>query len=137
MSPHAAAEIDGIRIDAERIVATQLPSDRPVVVEGAGGLMVPINPDALVIDLIERLALPVVLVARTALGTLNHTLLSLSELRRRSIPVAGVVLNGEEHESNRKAIEAYGWAPVLGRIPRLDTLDATSLRAALDGLRLP
>jgi dethiobiotin synthetase len=99
--------------------------------------MVPINPDALVIDLIERLALPVVLVARTALGTLNHTLLSLSELRRRSIPVAGVVLNGEEHESNRKAIEAYGWAPVLGRIPRLDTLDATSLRAALDGLRLP
>jgi dethiobiotin synthetase len=137
MSPHAAAEIDGIRIDAERIVATQLPSDRPVVVEGAGGLMVPINPDTLVIDLIERLAMPVVLVARTALGTLNHTLLSLSELRRRSIPVAGVVLNGEEHESNRKAIEAYGWAPVLGRIPRLDTLDATSLRAALDGLRLP
>jgi dethiobiotin synthetase len=137
MSPHAAAEIDGIRIDAERIVATQLPSDRPVVVEGAGGLMVPINPDALVIDLIERLALPVVLVARTALGTLNHTLLSLSELRRRSIPVAGVVLNGEEHESNRKAIEAYGAVPVLGRVPRLDTLDATSLRAAFDGLRLP
>lgn len=137
MSPHAAAEIDGVTIDVGRIVATELPVDRPVVIEGAGGLMVPLNGADLMVDLVARLGAPVVLVARTALGTLNHTLLSLSELRRRSIPLLGVVLNGEEHESNRRAIERYGEVAVLGRIPRLDVLDAASLRTAFEGLELP
>jgi len=137
MSPHAAAEIDDVTIHVERIVATELPTDRPVVIEGAGGLMVPLNGTDLMIDLVARLGAPVVLVARTALGTLNHTLLSVSELRRRSIPLLGVVLNGDEHESNRRAIERYGEVPVLGRVPRLDTLDTPSLRRAFEGLQLP
>ncbi|MGD8281776.1 MAG: dethiobiotin synthase [Gemmatimonadota bacterium] len=136
MSPHAAAEIEGIEIDVDRILATELPTDRPVVVEGAGGLMVPMNRDTLMVDLISELGLPVVLVARTSLGTLNHTLLSVSELRRRSIPLLGVVLNGEEHESNRKAIEAYGEVRVLGRVPPLEALGPESLRRAFDGLEL-
>lgn len=137
MSPHAAAEIDGVTIDVERIVTSELPTDRPVVVEGAGGLMVPLNGTDLMIDLVARLGTPVVLVARTALGTLNHTLLSVSELRRRSIPLLGVVLNGDEHESNRRAIERYGEVAVLGRVPRLDVLNADSLRLAFEGLELP
>lgn len=136
MSPHAAAEIEGVEVDLERILETDLPTDRPVVVEGAGGLMVPMNPEVLMIDLIGRLGLPVVLVARTGLGTLNHTLLSISELSRRAIPLLGVVLNGEEHESNRKAIEEYGGVRVLGRIPHLEVLDADALRGAFDGLDL-
>jgi len=136
MSPHAAAEIDGVTIDVEHILATQLPTDRPVVIEGAGGLMVPLNDTDLMIDLAARLGAPIVLVARTALGTLNHTLLSISELRSRAIPLLGVVMNGEEHESNRRAIERYGEVAVLGRVPRLDVLDAHSLRLAFEGLEL-
>ena len=137
MSPHAAAELEGVEIDVARIVNTELPSDRPVVLEGAGGLMVPLNEGALMVDLIGELRVPVILVARTALGTLNHTLLSVSELRRRSIPLVGVVLNGEEHESNRRAIEEYGDVRVLGRVPPLGVVDAASLRSAFEGLELP
>lgn len=136
MSPHAAAELEGVDIDLDRILATPLPDDGPIVVEGAGGLMVPLSSRAMIVDLIEGLGLPVVLVARTGLGTLNHTLLSISELRRRSIPLLGVVLNGEEHESNRRAIEAYGGVRVSGRVPRLETLDPASLRRAFEGLDL-
>jgi dethiobiotin synthetase len=136
MSPHAAAEIDGVTIDVEHIVATELPTDRPVVIEGAGGLMVPLNATELMIDLIARMDVPVVLVARTGLGTLNHTLLSVSEIRRRSIPLLGVVLNGEEHWSNHRAIERYGEVAVLGRVPRLAALDAPALRVAFEGLDL-
>jgi dethiobiotin synthetase len=137
MSPHAAAEIEGVEIELGQILDVDLPLDRPVIVEGAGGLMVPLNGDTLMVDLIGRLAMPVVLVARTGLGTLNHTLLSVAELRRRSIPILGVVLNGDAHESNLKAIEAYGAVRVLGRIPRLDVIDGDSLQRAFDGLDLP
>ena len=136
MSPHAAAEIEGLEIDVDGILATSLPTDRPVVVEGAGGLMVPLTRHALMVDLIGRMSVPVILVARTTLGTLNHTLLSLSELRRRSIPVLGVVLNGEEHESNLRAIEEYGGVQVLGRVPPLATIEAASLRGAFEALSL-
>lgn len=136
MSPHAAAELEGVTIDVERILNADLPVDRPVVVEGAGGLMVPLNADTLMVDLMARLAFPVVLVARTALGTLNHTLLSISELRRRAIPLLGVVLNGEEHESNRRAIETYGDVRVLGRVSPLGTIDPAALRSAFAGLEL-
>jgi dethiobiotin synthetase len=136
MSPHAAAEIDGVEIDLTHLLATELPTDRPVIVEGAGGLMVPLNGSDLMIDVIARLAMPVVLVARTGLGTLNHTLLSVSELRGRSIPLLGVVLNGEEHESNRQAIEKYGAVRVLGRVPPLDVIDPDALRRTFDGLDL-
>ena len=137
MSPHAAAALEGVAVDMAAILATELPSDRPVVVEGAGGLMVPLNERDLMVDLMGRMAMPIVLVARTGLGTLNHTLLSLSELRRRSMPVLGVVLNGDEHESNRRAIEEYGDVRVLGRVPPLDDIDPHSLRAAFAGLDLP
>jgi dethiobiotin synthetase len=137
MSPHAAAEIEGVEIDVSRIVGAELPTDRPVVVEGAGGLMVPVNDDMLIVDIIAELKMPVVLVARTSLGTLNHTLLSVSELRRRSIPLVGVVLNGEEHESNRQAIEKYGDVRVLGRIPPLGSVGRESLQRAFEGLALP
>lgn len=130
-SPHAAAAREGTEIEIETILERTLPSDRPVVVEGAGGLMVPLNAEALVVDLISALEFPVVLVARTSLGTLNHTLLSLAELRRRSIPVLGVVLDGAPHESNRRAIEHYGEVRVLGRIPILDAVDNTNIRNAL------
>ena len=126
-SPHLSARLDGVEI---RMDAFMLPdSPRPVLVEGAGGLLVPLNDDALMIDLIAQLGLPVVLVARSGLGTINHTLLSVEALRARDLAVAGVVMNGPPHEPNRDAIETYGEVPVIGQLPRIDDLSAGSLAA--------
>ncbi|QCO19024.1 dethiobiotin synthase (plasmid) [Azospirillum brasilense] len=128
LSPHAAAELEGVAIDAG---ALALPAtDRPLVVEGAGGLLVPVTEDVFIIDLIARFGLPVVLVARSTLGTINHTLLSLEALRARGLAVAGVVLNGPPNPANRAAIERFGKVRVLAEIPTLSRLDAESVAEA-------
>ncbi len=126
LSPHAAAALDGVRIDLDAFVLP--PSDgRPLVVEGAGGLLVPLNEEALVIDLIDRLQLPVLLVARSGLGTINHTLLSLAALRSRQLPILGVVLNGPRHPGNRAAIETYGQVSVLAELELLAEITPQTL----------
>lgn len=127
MSPHGAAAIDGIEID---MAAFRFPrSARPVVVEGAGGILVPLVHPHTVADLMQLLGLPVVLVSRTTLGTINHTLLSLAELRGRGLEVAGVIMCGPLDAGNREAIETFGEVAVLAEIPWLDPLDADSLAA--------
>ncbi len=126
MAPHEAARREGISIDMAKLVAPQ--DDRLLIVEGAGGLLVPLNEKDYVIDLIEDLNLPVILVARSTLGTINHTLLSLEALRRRGLVVAGVVINGPESPHNRAAIERYGKTQVIAEIPRLDTVTRSALR---------
>ena len=125
MSPHWAAELDGLSIDPARLA---LPAwDGPLVVETAGGLLVPLRRDWLQIDQIAAWGLPVLLVARSGLGTLNHTLLSLEALSRRSIPVLGLVLNGDPHPDNPRILAALGGVPVLAELPRLDPLDREGL----------
>jgi malonyl-CoA O-methyltransferase len=120
LSPHAAAALEGAEV---RLSAIRVPStDRPLVVEGAGGALVPLNDRVLMIDLMAALALPVVVVARSTLGTINHTLLTLQALRSRGIEVLGVVLNGPPAASNREAIERYGRVRVLAEIPYTDQL---------------
>ena len=133
LAPLAAAELEGVAIDAARLT---LPPDggRPLVVEGAGGLMVPVTGDSLVIDLIARLGLPVLLVARSGLGTLNHTLLSLEALRARGLPVAGVILNGPPNPGNRALIERFGTVRVLAEIPLLPDPGPAAVAAAAAGL---
>lgn len=126
MAPHEAARREGISIDMAKLVGPQ--DDRLLIVEGAGGLLVPLNEKDYVIDLIEDLNLPVVLVARSSLGTINHTLLSLEALRRRGLVVAGVVINGPESPHNRAAIERYGKTQVIVEIPQLDTVTRSALR---------
>jgi dethiobiotin synthetase len=127
-SPHLAAERDGVSIDLE---ALTLPSTaRPLIVEGAGGLMVPLTRQTLFIDVFARWGVPVVLCARTALGTLNHTLLSLEALRRRGIPILGVAFIGDAHPDNERTLAALGRVPILGRLPRLDPLTPQSLDKA-------
>jgi dethiobiotin synthetase len=127
-SPHLAAERDGVTIDPE---ALTLPSiARPLIVEGAGGLMVPLTREVLLIDVFARWGIPVVLCARTALGTLNHTLLSLESLQRRGIPILGVVLIGDAHPDNERTLAAMGRVPMLGRLPRLNLLTPQTLEAA-------
>src|SRR5262245_29141153 len=125
VSPHLAAALQGRRIDLETI---RRPADsHPIVIEGAGGVLVPINEDALMIDLIRRLAAPVVIAARTALGTINHTLLTIEATRRANLSLIGVVMVGKENSDNRRAIERYGKVPIVGAIPWLDSITRTNL----------
>ena len=125
LSPHYAAERCGAHIDMAQF---KLPAyEEPLIVEGAGGVLVPLNENALMVDLMVQLALPVILVARTGLGTINHTLMSLEALRARDLEITGVVLNGQEMPHNSEAIETYGKTRILGQIPPLDPLTGASL----------
>ncbi|TGQ66133.1 MAG: ATP-dependent dethiobiotin synthetase BioD [Mesorhizobium sp.] len=129
LSPHRAAELDSVEIDADTLM---LPAtDRPLVVEGAGGLMVPVNRRTLYIDIFARWRAPVVLCARTGLGTINHTLLSIEALRARSIKLLGVAFIGDEMADTQRTIAEMGKVRVLGRLPRLDPLTSEALRAAM------
>jgi dethiobiotin synthetase len=129
LSPHLAARLSGVTISVATLVdglARQPPSSGWIV-EGAGGALVPINESELIIDLMVRLALPVLLVARSRLGTINHTLLTLESLAARSLAVAGVVMVGGRNPENRRAIEMYGGVRVIGELPRLEPLTPRSL----------
>ena len=134
VSPHWSAERDGVLIDPHRLALP--PGDDPLVVETAGGLLVPLRRDWLQIQQLERWQLPVLLVARSGLGTLNHTLLSLEALRRRGLAVLGLVLNGPPHADNPRTLEELGGVPVLLELPPLDPLDAAALAACWRGSRL-
>jgi len=127
-SPHLAAELDGIAIDPASLVPPRLA--RPLVVEGAGGLMVPLTRDLLTIDLFARWRAPLVLCARTSLGTINHTLLSIEAIRARGIPLVGVAFLGDENADSERTIAAFGRTRRLGRLPRLADLGAPALKAA-------
>ncbi|MDZ7680612.1 MAG: dethiobiotin synthase [Fodinibius sp.] len=131
MSPHAAAEIDDIEISMDDFELPDYSTDH-LVVEGAGGLYVPINDQEMIIDLIAYLELPVVLVARSTLGTLNHTLLSIEALRSRDISILGVVMNGPEHESNRQTISRFGDVEILAEIDTIKPLNANTLQETYD-----
>jgi len=125
MAPHEAARRAGVEIDMAKLEAPA--SGRLLVVEGAGGMLVPLTDTAFVIDLAAELHLPVIVVARSTLGTINHTLLSLEALRRRGLPLAGVVINGPEMPHNRAAIERYGQVQVIAEIPWLPAVTRASL----------
>jgi malonyl-CoA O-methyltransferase len=125
LSPWAAAPLEGVRIDTHALTCPA--THAPLVVEGAGGLLVPIDDDTMMIDLIGRLALPVILVARSGLGTINHTLLSLHALKAAGIAIAGVVMNGPPSASNRLAIERFGGVPVIAEVPALHVVDTRSV----------
>ena len=127
-SPHEAARIDGVTIDPVRLA---LPTgDTPLVIEGAGGVLVPFADGLLAADLFARWGLPVVLVARTALGTINHTLLSLEALRARGIDVLGVAFSGDAEPVAEAAIPRIGAVRHLGRLPHLAPLNAGTLAQA-------
>jgi malonyl-CoA O-methyltransferase len=126
LSPQAAAALEGLAITLDDFVppAITVTGGRPLVVEGAGGVLVPLSDTALMIDLMARLELPVVVVARTGLGTINHTLLTLAALRARRLTVAGVILSGPPNPGNRAAIERFGAVAVLAELPLLPRVDA-------------
>ena len=104
-SPHRAAAAEGIEIDVHGLKLPETSNN--LIVEGAGGLMVPLNKRYLVLDLVQQLGLEVVLVSRNYLGSINHTLLTAEVLRYRKIPVAGIIFNGEENQSSEDFIIKY------------------------------
>lgn len=117
-SPHAAAKQEGIEIDP---AAIHIPvTDNTLIIEGAGGLMVPLNDRDLYIDLFARWSLPLILVVRTYLGCINHSLLSLEAIHRRNIPLQGIVFNEGGHPESEEVILAHAKAPLLGRVPRIE-----------------
>jgi len=122
-SPHQSAAEDGVVIDPDSLV----PPDGPVVIEGAGGLMVPLTREVLYIDVFARWELPLILCARTKLGTINHTLLSIEAIRRRGIPLHGVAFIGEANEESEKIITEIGQVKRLGRLPVIEPLTAGRL----------
>ncbi|WP_192180349.1 dethiobiotin synthase [Mesorhizobium amorphae] len=129
LSPHRSAELDGKSIEAAYLSFPVLPT--PLVIEGAGGLMVPLNRQTKFIDIFAQWQLPVILCARTALGTINHTLLSIEALRARSIPLIGLAFIGDEVADTQRTIVEFSGVPQLGRLPLLDPLTNETLRDAM------
>ncbi len=125
VSPHWAAEKENKFVDPKNLL---LPSiSKPLVIETAGGIMVPLNRKWLQIDLLKAWMQPVILVARSGLGTLNHTLLSLEILRKHNIPIMGLILNGPLHEDNPSTLQEIGKIPIIAQLPTLNKLTAMSL----------
>ena len=128
VSPHLAAKQEGVNINIEKI---QIPNERPwqqLIVEGAGGIMVPINDSQMVLDLIQHLNLPTIVVSRSTLGTINHTLLTVEKLREKDIDVLGIIMNGPKNPENRLAIEKYGRISVLAEFEPIAHIGAQNLK---------
>jgi dethiobiotin synthetase len=130
-SPHYAAAIDGVRIVADKLDVPDT-GGRPLVIEGSGGLLVPLDDSTLYIDVFARWRLPVVLCARTALGTINHSLLSIEALRHRKLDILGIAFIGKDNAESERVICEIGRVRRLGRLPRLSPLTRTTLRAAFE-----
>jgi dethiobiotin synthetase len=127
VSPHLAARRAGVRIDLRSIPMPRIPARDNLIVEGAGGALVPINDTQLMTHLMRHLKLPVVLVCRSSLGTINHTLLSLAALRAAGLNVKGAIMVGKPNQENRKAIEHYGNIRIIGVVPFLKKINRQTL----------
>jgi dethiobiotin synthetase len=130
LSPHRAAELDGIAIQPETLDLPQTVGNHRLIVEGAGGVLIPIDRQTLQIALFSRWRAPVLVVTRTALGTINHTLLTLEALRRRSIEVMGIIFVGDPMPDTERTIAEFGGVKNLGCLPILPALNAGTLREA-------
>jgi len=128
LSPHRAAEIDHVEIDLMTLIPPY--SDAPLLIETAGGLMVPLNREVLQIDQYKRWNLPVILCARSGLGTINHTLLSVAALKERNMPLHGIAFIGDENRDNMQTIAEFSGARILGCLPKLDEINERTLMAA-------
>lgn len=125
-SPHEAAQIDEVVIEQAQLRPPEVTGS--LVIEGAGGVLVPITPEVPFADLFAEWQLPVILVARTRLGTINHSLLSVEALRSRKVPVHGIAFIGDPNEETETTISRIGKVRRLGRLPMIGNLDAPSLK---------
>ena len=126
VSPHLAAEIDGVNIDLE----TLAPPPGDLIVEGAGGALVPVTRSTLYADLFATWQIPVIVCARTSLGTINHSLLTIEALRGRGVPIHGLAFLGDAVEDSEAIIAQISGVRRLGRLPIIDPLNSETLAAA-------
>ena len=134
-SPHHSAALDGVTISLDLI---NLPkTNNCLIIEGAGGLMVPLNGKDLMIDLIVKLNAEVVLVSKNYLGSINHTLLSIEALKNRGITIMGLIFNGVENKSSEEIITNLSGLTVLGRVPDFVKIDQASIKKAASTIQLP
>ncbi|MBF2077490.1 MAG: dethiobiotin synthase [Synechococcales cyanobacterium T60_A2020_003] len=134
LSPHLAARLDGVEIHLSDFSLPESVPHSPLIVEGAGGLLVPLNSQDLMIDLIKHLGLPVCLVTGTQLGTINHTLLSIRQLQQANIPILGVIMNGPKNLENKKAIAHFGNVSILAELEPLADVNPSTLKASFEQL---
>jgi dethiobiotin synthetase len=127
-SPHLAARQDGVTIAMEQLALPE--GEGPLVVEGAGGVLVPLTETLLMADLFAHWGAPVILCARTGLGTINHSLLSVEALRARGVPIAAIAFIGDPHAENERIIPRLADVPSLGRLPLLEDLTPRMLAEA-------
>lgn len=134
-SPHFAAAKEGLHIQISDVKMPII--NGPLVVEGAGGLLVPINESETMADLIRHLKLPLVLVIDHYLGAINHSLLTIQEIKRRGLIIAGIVFNGEDFQGAEPILEKAAQAPVLLRLPRLAEVNSQALTHWSEKISLP
>jgi dethiobiotin synthase len=127
VSPHLAAQEEKIEINLNTLNCPL--TSNPLVIEGAGGVLVPLNQSTFVIDLIKKLQAPVLIVAKNVLGTINHTCLTVEALKKRSIPILGIILNGDSDLPNKDAIETYSNVPVLACLPFIERISVEILKS--------
>jgi dethiobiotin synthetase len=127
-SPHHSANLDGITISLDKINRPE--TAQTLIIEGAGGLMVPLNDKDLMIDLIRKLDIEVILVSKNYLGSINHTLLSVEALKSRNIAIKGIIFNGAKNEATEDVIVSLTGLAVIGRIPELDIINQESIKVA-------
>lgn len=132
VSPHLAARWAGEKINLGLLREPPIPAGKSLIIEGIGGVLVPINDSEFVTHLIRFLDVPVLLASRSSLGTINHTLLSLKALKAANIEIIGVVLIGERNQDNREAIQQYGQVKVVGEIPKLESINRHALREVFE-----
>jgi dethiobiotin synthetase len=133
-SPHKSAALDGIEIEPVKIKLPE--TDNQLIIEGAGGLMVPLNNNYLMIDLIKQLGAEVVLVSRNYLGSINHSLLSLEALKIRKIAIKGIVFNGDRDSRSENIILEISGAKCMGYIPVQTDINKTIIKQMSDNIRL-
>ncbi|MBT2562071.1 dethiobiotin synthase [Pedobacter sp. ISL-68] len=128
LSPHLSARLDGIDIDLNKI---NMPlTENNLIIEGAGGLMVPLNEKELIIDLIKKLNIEVILVSQNYLGSINHTLLSVNLLKQYKIPIKGIIFNGDENVETERYIQQYTKIKKLGNVPSFSDIDKEKVLTA-------
>jgi dethiobiotin synthetase len=132
MSPHAAAKIDNVSI---RISDFNIPKVNDLIIEGAGGILVPINEKKFIVDIIDHFNIPVILVADLYLGSINHTLLTLEALSARNIKVRGLIFNGEPNSESERIILSHAESPCLLKIPRLEKIDRSAISKYAEELK--
>lgn len=131
-SPHYAAEVDEVKIELDEI---SLPTDNQLVIEGAGGLLVPLNNTDVIADIIPQMNAEVVLVSNLYLGSINHTLLTVEELKRRNLSVKGIIFNGEPNKASEQIILAKSGYRCLLRIPKLEIVNQDVVRRLAEELK--